>query len=280
MKKIFRKADYRASIGDLTCEVAKQLGRIGLTVESETLCAVVKTSDTKFKTSDGEGSSVAIETYSHHRRIDNELASDGFVSLTWNTRSGHVVKISESWSGISSLGGLVVVEIGDDESKRFYPSVIQLLGEIPLLNKEYMSGEEKIVVAIDIKFRYNGKAEVIGPTMTLITIGMARELVGSYPKVVRLWEEADASFFSDEEKKEEIKKYLWGEVEKNHPEYGPSHGAYGSANEVCRIFYKGDVISLLEKNPSGGSKYVFLELPHKVFDEWLQRPPFVHEDWA
>lgn len=276
MRQVFKKANYRSNFGDLTCEVVRQLDKIGLTIGAETLCAVIKTNNTKFETNDGEGSSVIIETRYSYSRVSNELERNGSISLIWNTRSDHTVKISESWFGIPSLGGFIIVEIGEDKSEQFYPSVTELLGEIPLLDERYASGEEKIVVAVQDKFRYNGKTEEIGPSMTSITIDMARKLAELYPGVLRLRDDVEDRDFSDEEKLPEIKKYLWEEVEKNHPEYGPNHGAYGSANEVCRIFYNRDIVSLLEKNPRG----IFLEVPHKVFDEWLNRSPFVHRDWA
>jgi hypothetical protein len=270
---IFKKADYRAQQGDLTCEVVEQLDKIGLTVRSETLCAVImKTANTKFETDDGEGSSIFLETHYSYRRIsNNELARDGSVYLVWRTRSGHTVEISESWSGIPDLGGFVIVEIGDDESEQFYPSVINLLGEIPLLNKQYMSGEEKIIIAIGDKFRYNGRNENIGPSMTYITVDQAREIITVYKEATKIqyseWLYSYGNIIFEKFRK----KY-------QNPKLGDDQ-CFSTVRAPAEILYEEYGGDLEKFFLDEGWRGIFLEIPHKYFDEWLKRPPFIHRDW-
>lgn len=272
-KVVFKKADYRTSLGDLTCEVVRQLDKkIGLTVGAETLCAVIKTDNTKFQTSDGEGSSVAIETHYSYRRVsNNELARDGSISLIWNTRSDHTVEISESWSGIPSLGGFVVVKIGDDESEQFYPSVINLLGEIPLMNEKYVSGEEKIIVAIGDKFRYNGRDENIGPSMTYITLDQVREIIRAYPEAVIKHSDRLSSYGNIvfEKFRKKYQDPRWGDNQVWSTVHAPAN--------ILHEEYEGNLEAFFNDE---GWRGIFIEIPHKIFDEWLNRPPFVHKDWA
>lgn len=135
MRQVFKKTEFRACLGNLTCEVIGQLDKIGLIVGDKTLRDIVKYGDTKFEVNNGEGGNVAIKTRYHYSQSNNCMVKNGSVSLVWNTMSGHKVEISESWAGIPVMEGFVVVKIGDDESEQFYPGVIKLLGEIPLLDE-------------------------------------------------------------------------------------------------------------------------------------------------
>lgn len=80
----------------------------------------------------GNFSKIRIHQSSVYSRIDNQRTEDFKESeIKWSTRSGHTVEIryfenndpnTPEWS--------IIVEIGDEDSSRFYPELIESLGDI------------------------------------------------------------------------------------------------------------------------------------------------------